>query len=111
MPTDAKRQAIAELVELLRSSSALAVADYRGLKVSEMQSVRRSLRARPPAHLHLSLHSAGIYGLTFWMSAMSFRIQSLTMVSTSRPFWSATFRRKAATSGSRYTGRSSRAAG
>ncbi len=45
MPTDAKRQAIAELVELLRSSSALAVADYRGLKVSEMQSVRRSLRA------------------------------------------------------------------
>ena len=45
MPTDAKRQAIAELTELLRSSSALAVADYRGLKVSEMQSVRRSLRA------------------------------------------------------------------
>ena len=45
MPTDVKRKAIAELVELLRSSSALAVADYRGLKVSEMQSVRRSLRA------------------------------------------------------------------
>jgi large subunit ribosomal protein L10 len=45
MPTDAKRQAIAELTELLRSSSALAVADYRGLKVSEMSSVRRSLRA------------------------------------------------------------------
>jgi len=45
MPTDAKRQAIAELTELLRSSAALAVADYRGLKVSEMQSVRRSLRA------------------------------------------------------------------
>jgi large subunit ribosomal protein L10 len=45
MPTDAKRQAIAELTELIRSASALAVADYRGLKVSEMQSVRRSLRA------------------------------------------------------------------
>ena len=45
MPTDAKRQAVAELTEMLRSSSALAVADYRGLKVSEMQSVRRSLRA------------------------------------------------------------------
>ena len=45
MPTDAKRQAIAELTEMLRASSALAVADYRGLKVSEMQSVRRSLRA------------------------------------------------------------------
>ena len=44
MPTDAKRQAVAELAELLRTSSAMAVADYRGLKVSEMQSVRRSLR-------------------------------------------------------------------
>ena len=45
MPTDEKRQAVAELAELIRNSSALAVADYRGLKVSEMQSVRRSLRA------------------------------------------------------------------
>ena len=39
MPTDAKRHEIAELTELLRSSSALAVADYRGLTVPEMQSV------------------------------------------------------------------------
>ena len=45
MPTDAKRHAITELTEMLRGSSALAVADYRGLKVSEMQSVRRTLRA------------------------------------------------------------------
>lgn len=45
MPTDAKRQAVTELVELLRASSTLAVADYRGLKVSDMQSVRRTLRA------------------------------------------------------------------
>ena len=44
MPTDTKRQAVAELAEKLRSSSAIAVADYRGLKVSEMQSVRRTLR-------------------------------------------------------------------
>jgi len=44
MPTDVKRQAVAELAELLRASSAMAVADYRGLKVSEMQSVRRMLR-------------------------------------------------------------------
>jgi large subunit ribosomal protein L10 len=44
MPTDTKRQAVAELAELLRSSSAMAVVDYRGLKVSEMQSVRRTLR-------------------------------------------------------------------
>jgi large subunit ribosomal protein L10 len=45
MPTDAKRQAVSGLAEMLRGSSALAVADYRGLKVSEMQTVRRSLRA------------------------------------------------------------------
>ena len=44
MPTDAKRQAVAELTELLRRSSAMAVADYRGLKVAEMQAVRRTLR-------------------------------------------------------------------
>lgn len=44
MPTDTKRQAVAELAEMLRSSTAMAVADYRGLKVSEMQTVRRTLR-------------------------------------------------------------------
>ena len=44
MPTDTKRQAVAELAELLRSSTAMAVADNRGLKVSEMQAVRRTLR-------------------------------------------------------------------
>jgi large subunit ribosomal protein L10 len=44
MPTDEKRQAVTELAEMLRSSSAIAVADYRGLKVAEMQSVRRALR-------------------------------------------------------------------
>jgi len=44
MPTDTKRQAVTELAELLRSSSAVAVADYRGLKVADMQTVRRALR-------------------------------------------------------------------
>ncbi len=45
MPTDAKRQEVSELADLLRGSSALAVADYRGLTVAEMHTVRRSLRA------------------------------------------------------------------
>jgi large subunit ribosomal protein L10 len=45
MPTDAKRHAVTQLAEMLRDSTAIAVADYRGLKVSEMQTVRRSLRA------------------------------------------------------------------
>ena len=44
MPTDVKRQAVAELAEMLRNSTAMAVADYRGLTVSDMQSVRRTLR-------------------------------------------------------------------
>ena len=45
MPTDAKRDAVQELSQLLRDSTAVAVADYRGLKVSDMQVVRRALRA------------------------------------------------------------------
>lgn len=45
MPTDDKRAAVAALAELLRQSTAVAVADYRGLKVADMQAVRRSLQA------------------------------------------------------------------
>ncbi|HEX6129616.1 MAG TPA: 50S ribosomal protein L10 [Candidatus Limnocylindria bacterium] len=45
MPTEAKRNAVQELAKLLRGSTAVAVADYRGLNVSDMQVVRRSLRA------------------------------------------------------------------
>jgi large subunit ribosomal protein L10 len=45
MPTDAKRQEVTELADMLRGSTALAVADYRGLTVADMQVVRRSLRA------------------------------------------------------------------
>ncbi|MDQ3879550.1 MAG: 50S ribosomal protein L10 [Chloroflexota bacterium] len=45
MPTDGKRAEVAELTKLLRGSSAVAVADYRGLRVTDIQAVRRSLRA------------------------------------------------------------------
>ena len=45
MPTEAKRAEVRELADMLRESAALAVADYRGLTVSEMHTVRRSLRA------------------------------------------------------------------
>ena len=53
MATEEKRQAVAELAEMLRNSSALAVADYRGLKVSEMHAVRRSLKANG-VQLHIA---------------------------------------------------------
>lgn len=45
MPTDAKRQAVAELAEMLGGSAALVVADYRGLRVADIQAVRRALGA------------------------------------------------------------------
>jgi large subunit ribosomal protein L10 len=45
MPNESKRQAVSALAEMLRGSSAMAVADYRGLSVSDMQVVRRSLRS------------------------------------------------------------------
>ena len=53
MPNDAKRQAVAELAEMLRGSAAMAVADYRGLSVADMQAVRRSLRGNG-VQLHIA---------------------------------------------------------
>ena len=44
MPTEAKRETVAELTEETRSSSAMIVSEYRGLKVSELGAIRRTLR-------------------------------------------------------------------
>jgi large subunit ribosomal protein L10 len=44
MPTEAKRETVAELTEEARSSSAMIVSEYRGLKVSEFGEIRRNLR-------------------------------------------------------------------
>jgi large subunit ribosomal protein L10 len=44
MPTDAKREMVGELVEAFSSSPSAIVADYRGLKVSDITIIRRSLR-------------------------------------------------------------------
>jgi len=44
MPTEAKRATVAELKEVISGSQATIVADYRGLSVSEISAVRRSLR-------------------------------------------------------------------
>ena len=44
MPTEAKRETVAELREELAKSKALIVSEYRGLKVSEIAEIRRSLR-------------------------------------------------------------------
>ena len=44
MPTEAKREAVAELREQLASSRTLIVSEYRGLTVREIGEIRRSLR-------------------------------------------------------------------
>jgi large subunit ribosomal protein L10 len=44
MPTEAKRETIAGLAEEARASTAMIVSEYRGLKVSELGAIRRSLR-------------------------------------------------------------------
>ena len=44
MPTEAKRETIAELTEECRSASAMIVSEYRGLKVSELGEIRKNLR-------------------------------------------------------------------
>src|SRR5664280_2964457 len=44
MPTEAKRETVAALTEETRSSTAMIVSEYRGLKVSELGAIRRELR-------------------------------------------------------------------
>ncbi len=44
MPTEAKRETVAELTEAARGASAIIVSEYRGLKVSELGEIRKNLR-------------------------------------------------------------------
>ena len=44
MPTEAKRESVAELREQLARSRTLIVSEYRGLTVKEIAEIRRSLR-------------------------------------------------------------------
>jgi len=44
MPTEAKRETIAALTQELTASTTMIVSEYRGLKVSEIAEIRRSLR-------------------------------------------------------------------
>jgi large subunit ribosomal protein L10 len=46
MPTEAKRATVAELVEAFSDSDRAIVSDYRGLTVSDLSAVRRTLRER-----------------------------------------------------------------
>jgi large subunit ribosomal protein L10 len=44
MPTEKKREMVAELTDLLSRSSTAIVSDYRGLTVADLAAVRRALR-------------------------------------------------------------------
>jgi large subunit ribosomal protein L10 len=44
MPTEAKRETVAQLREDLASSRTMIVSEYRGLKVKEIAEIRRALR-------------------------------------------------------------------
>ena len=44
MPTEAKRETVAGLAEECRSATAMIVSEYRGLRVSELGEIRKSLR-------------------------------------------------------------------
>jgi large subunit ribosomal protein L10 len=44
MPTEAKRETVAELTEEARGSTTMIVSEYRGLRVSELGEIRKSLR-------------------------------------------------------------------
>jgi len=44
MPTEAKRETVAQLREELANSRTMIVSEYRGLKVKEIAEIRRSLR-------------------------------------------------------------------
>jgi large subunit ribosomal protein L10 len=44
MPTEAKRETVAELREQLAGSKTMIVSEYRGLKVKEIAEIRRALR-------------------------------------------------------------------
>ena len=45
MPTEAKRAEIDALVECVKSSQAIFIVEYRGLKVSQSTAVRRTIKA------------------------------------------------------------------
>jgi large subunit ribosomal protein L10 len=50
MPTEAKRETVAELREALAGSRTLIVSEYRGLTVSEIAEIRRALRKQDVAY-------------------------------------------------------------
>lgn len=71
MPTDAKRETVAELVEVFSSNPTAIVADYRGLTVSDLSTIRTSLRDKGVSYRivknrlgRIAAEQAGVPGLS-----------------------------------------------
>src|SRR5450759_1579399 len=70
MPTEAKRETIARLTEETRSSKAMIVSEYRGLRVSQFGEIRRNLRKQNVTYhivknrlMKIAAHDAGAENL------------------------------------------------
>jgi large subunit ribosomal protein L10 len=66
MPTEAKREAVAQLTEEARSAKAMIVSEYRGLRVSDLGEIRRNLRKQDVTYhvvknrlMKIAAHDAG----------------------------------------------------
>jgi large subunit ribosomal protein L10 len=70
MPTEKKRDRVAQLLERLSRSTLVILTDYRGLNVAEITDVRRGVQKAGAGYhvvkntlLHLAMKEAGIEGL------------------------------------------------
>ena len=71
MPTEAKRETVAELREELSRNPTLIVSEYRGLRVTELAEIRRSLRKQNVTYrvvknrlMRIAANEAGIEALS-----------------------------------------------
>ena len=71
MPTEAKRETVAELREELSRNPTLIVSEYRGLSVSELAEIRRSLRKQNVTYrvvknrlMRIAANDAGVEALS-----------------------------------------------
>ena len=78
MPTEAKRETVAELREELSRNPTLIISEYRGLSVSELAEVRRALRKQNVSYrvvknrlMRIAANEAGLEALSPLLSGPS----------------------------------------
>lgn len=101
MPTEAKRETVAELREELSRNPTLVVSEYRGLSVSELAEIRRTLRKQSITYrvvknrlMRIAANEAGIEALSPLLtgpSAIAFgsgdeSVVAKAVIDATRPF-------------------------